>query len=216
MDDKEVSSERGARTVMESARVVKDALITVRRALKARGFSAKGTTFHRRTDDGNTVLISVQKSVKSSSAEAAVTLNYGVYSGRLGSRLQDDASSASDLTKAHWCKRLREDGREKWLHVKATDSADMAGRAILDAVERLLPELLEHGNDEALRDEWLSGSSPGLTEMERLLFAAILVNELGPAEKLSAVVGELRALVVDSGHQGLVEGRLARAGVSVS
>ena len=202
---------------MESGAVLKDALVVVRQALKARGFSAKGTTFHRKTDDGNTVVLSVQKSVKSSPAEAEVTLNFGVYSARLGSKLQDESSSALDVTKAHWRKRLREGGREKWLHVKATDPADIAGRrVILDAVEGVLPELLEHASDEALRNEWLSGSSPGLTDMQRLLFAAILVNEIGPDERLNAVVGELRGLVAGSVHQGLVEGRLARAGVRVA
>jgi hypothetical protein len=202
--------------MMDSGSVLKDALVVVRRTLKERGFSAKGTTFHRKTDGGNAVVISVQKRMKSSPAVAEVTLNYGVYSARLGSRLQDEASSALDVTKAHWRKRLREDGREKWLHVKATDSADKAGQVILDAVNGLLPELLDHATDEALRNEWLSGSSPGLTDMQRLLFASILVNEVGPTERLNDVVGELRGLVAGSVQQGLVEGRLARAGVRVA
>jgi len=152
------------------AEVLKAALVEVRRALKQRGFSAKGTIFYRRADDGNTVVLSAQKSVKSSPANAEVTLNYGVYSARLGDRLQDDPSSALDVTKAHWRKRLAEGGREKWLHVRATDSAAGAGKVILDTVEGVLLALLEHASDEALRDEWLSGSSPGLTDMQRLLF----------------------------------------------
>jgi hypothetical protein len=201
---------------MESGVALKNALVAVRQALKAQGFSAKGTTFYRKTHGGNTVVLSVQKSVKSSPAEAEVTLNYGAYSARLGSRLHDDASSALDITRAHWRKRLREDGREKWLHVKATDAADAAGRVILAAVEGLLPEVLEHASDEALRDEWLAGSSPGLTDMQRLLFAAILVNEIGPAERLPTVIGELRHLVAGSIHQGLVEGQLTRAGVCLA
>jgi hypothetical protein len=42
------------------------------------------------------------------------------------------------------------------------------------------------------------------------------VNEIGPNERLNAVVGELRGLVAGSVQQGLVEGRLARAGVRVA
>lgn len=56
----------------------------------------------------------------------------------------------------------------------------------------------------------------GLTDMQRLLFAAILVNEIGPVEKLGDIVSEPRRLVAGSVHEGLVEGRLARAGVQVA
>ena len=201
---------------MESGVVVKEALVVVRRPLKERGFVVKGTSFHREMDDGNIVMVSLQKSTKSTPVESEVTLNYGVYSARLGSRLQDDPSSALDVMKAHWRKRLTEDGRERWLHVKASDSADKSAQVILDAVEGVLPDLLEHATDEALRNEWISGSSPGLGKMQRLLFAAILVNETGPAEKLDNVIGELRDLVAGGVHEGLVERQLARAGVRVA
>jgi hypothetical protein len=197
----------------ESGPPLKAALVMARRALKERGFSAKGTTFYRKCQTGNTVVLSVQKSVKSSSADAQVTINYGVYSQRIGGRLQDDASSALDVSKAHWRKRLSEGGREKWLRVKSEDSPEVIGRIILGAAEDVLTELAQTASDEALRGVWLSGSSPGIGNMQRLLFLAILINEIGPADRLKGVVADLRSLVSGSAHERLVEGRLARAGV---
>jgi hypothetical protein len=201
---------------MDSGSVLRAALVVMRKALKGRGFSAKGPTFHRRVADGNVIGLAVQRSVKSTAAEAEVTLNYGVYSARIGSRLQEDPSSALDLGSAHWQRRLRENGREKWLHVKSVDSPDEVARMLLNAVETLLPDLLDHSTDEALRSDWLSGSAPGLTAMQRLLFGAILVNEIGPADRLRDTVEELRRLVAGSVHQGLVEGQLERAGVRLA
>jgi hypothetical protein len=116
---------------MNSSAVLKDALIAVRRALKERGFSVNGMTFHRKMNDGNTIVLSLQKSVKSSPAETEVTLNYGVYSTRVGSRLQEDPSGALDVSQAHRRKRLTEGEREKWLRVKAADSPDETAGNIL-------------------------------------------------------------------------------------
>jgi hypothetical protein len=99
--------------------------------------------------------------------------------------------------------------------VKVTDSVEESATIIRGALEGVLAELVEHSTDEALRSEWLSGSSPGIGNMQRLLFGAILVNEIGPSEKLGGVIRELRGLVSGSVHEGLVEGRLARASVRV-
>jgi hypothetical protein len=200
---------------LDARSVLKEALVRVRRELKQRGFDAKGTTFHRKIQDGNVVVLSIQKSVKSTSVKTEVTLNYGVYSTLVGGKLQDDPSSATDVMNAHWRKRLSDGGDEKWLSVAATDSPDDCAQRILDAADSALPELLAHSTNTALRDEWLAGASPGLTDMQRLLCAAVVVNELGPVERVRDVVAELRALVAGSVHEHLVERQLTRAGVQV-
>jgi hypothetical protein len=97
--------------------------------------------------------------------------------------------------------------------VRAMGSAEESAKEILEAVESVLPELAEHSTDEVLRTEWLAGVSPGLVAMQRLLYLTILVNEIGPAERLGSVLEELRSLVSGSVHAGLVEGQLVRAGV---
>jgi Domain of unknown function (DUF4304) len=215
MADAALSCERGAVPVTGSDRALRDALAVVRRRLKARGFTAKGMTFYQRVDGGNTIMVSLQKSVESFAAEAKIVINYGVYSARLGERLQSDPSSAVDIWKAHWRKRLTENGREKWLFVNATNDAEDQAQVILAAFESILPDLLDHSTDETLRRSWLSGVSPGITNMQRLLFLAILINEQGPAEQLTAVVAELRSLVSGTVHERFVERQLATAAVRV-
>jgi hypothetical protein len=198
---------------MDSKDVLKEALVVVRQGLKVRGLAAKGTTYFRRIDGGNTEVVSVQKSTKSSSIESLVTLNYGAYSARVGGKLGDDASSSLDVAKTHWRKRLSQGGREQWLSVKAADLADETAKLILSAVDGALQELNEQSTDEKLRDTWLAGLSPGIGAMQRLLFLAILVKDLGPAERLPTVIAELRQLVSGSVHEGLVERQLAMIGV---
>jgi hypothetical protein len=200
----------------ESGLVLKEAMLAVRRAMKERGFSSKGFVFFHRIEGGNIVVLALQKSTRSTSATTEVTVNYGTYSVLLGARLQEDVSSANDITKAHWRNRLSEGGREIWLPVAASDSPDACARLILDQMERVIAQLLLHSTDAQLRDTWLAGSSPGLTHLQRLLYAAILVNELGPAESLAHVVAELRRLVGGGVHEGLVERQLSRAGVEVT
>jgi len=200
---------------MDSSSVAREALVLVRKRLKEVGFSAKRTVFFRKVDGGNIVVLSIQRSTKSSRIELKMTINYGVYSTRIGTKLETDPSSALDLSKAHWRKRLTEDGNEKWLCVKSTDSPDESGSLLVRALQSVLPELVEHSTDEALRNQWLSGISPGIGGMQRLLYLAILVNEIGPREKLDSVVRELRTSVAGKIHEGLVERQLTIAGIRV-
>lgn len=203
--------------MIESASVLKEALIELKRTLKERGFAASGATFHRKAEDGNTVMLSVQKSKNPAPGRVQLTLNYGIYCALIGSRLEgDDGSAPIDVTKAHWRKRLSDGAREKWLSIEATDSSHNCARVIVDAAEGVLAELGAHSSNTALRDEWMAGSSPGLTDMQRLLFLAILVSEIGPNERLEGLVEELRALVSGSVHERLVARQLGRAGVRVS
>jgi hypothetical protein len=197
--------------VTNSDSVLKEALAPLRRTLKAKGFSAKGRRFYRTCNTGNTLLVSVQKSMASSSSESLFTINYGVYCARIGSKLAERASAALDVFSAHWRKRIADAGREVWMRVKSTDSADELANAIIRALGPVLTDLDEHGTDEALRTEWLSGRSPGLVNTQRLLFLAILINEIGPPDKLDSVVRELRSIVKGTIHEKLMERRLANA-----
>lgn len=201
------------RAVMDSRAVLKEALVRLRRTLKGQGFQAKSATFFRHNAEGNTILISAQKSTTSTPRESLVVINYGVYSRVIGARLSGDTSAVIDVAKAHWSRRFGEGGREKWFSVGAADSPDDCAYRLAVAVESLLPELVAHSVDVALLEEWLSGKSPGLTNMQRLLYAAVLLDEIGPFEKLVGIVSELRALVAGTMHQDLVERMLEMANV---
>jgi len=197
---------------MTSAAVLAQALASAKRTFAARGFAGTKTKLFWVVEGGNTLTVALQSSARSSSAERLVTLNYGVYSARIGAKLQeDDESAARDVSSAHWCKRLCEQGQERWLSVKATDSVVGVTERVVAAFEGILPDLLAHSKDEALRDAWLAGAGPGLTAMQRLLYAAILVHELGPRDRLDGVLAELRGRVSGTMHEGTIERRLARA-----
>ena len=188
-----------------------EAVRSLRTRLKSEGFRAKGRTFFQR-DGGNTMLISVQRSTASTPSNVSVTVNYGVRSGLLAARLnEDDGERAlTDIWKAHWRKRITDEhAREAWIEVDWS-----FGNRLLSAVEGILPDLSSHSSDASLRDEWLEGRSPGLTKMQQLLYAAILVNEIGPPDKLQSVVDALRSLVEGTIHEGLVEARLRTSGVN--
>src|SRR5262249_54872076 len=161
-------------------------------------------------------LLSVQKSQTSSAAESRLAINYGTYSKRIGVALRDPASYEIALDRSHWRKRFSEGGREKWLSVKGSDAVEQSAGSILQGVAIVLPELRDHSTDEALRDEWLSGVSPGIVEMKRLLYLAILINEIGHKERLESVVADLRALVSGGVHESLIERQLTDAGLRVS
>jgi hypothetical protein len=201
--------------MMGNGSVLKDAILKVRRALGERGLSAKGTTFYKEVEDGNVIVLSLQKSVKSTSFRTELTLNYGVLSALIQARVQGGPFLEVDVMKAHWRKRLNEGGREKWFSAESNASSDELARLILTAAEQVLPELIAHSTNAALRDEWLAGASPGITNMQRLLYAVIVVNEIGPVERLAEIVEHLRALVRGGVHEGLVERQLAELGVQV-
>jgi hypothetical protein len=193
----------------------RDALAILRRSLRAQGFAGKGAAFHRAAASGNVETISIQKSTKSSGAELLIAINYGVYSARIGGCLGEDVSLSRDVFSAHFRKRVSENGRELWLHVTAKDSAGSIAELLLGAIKTALADLVEHSTDEALRDTWLSGTSPGIVNTRKLLFLSILLNTIGPADRLPDVVKELRKSVENSIHSALVEQQLARAGILV-
>lgn len=202
--------------MMHSREIVKKSFGGVRKALKAQGFYTQGSTLCRRAASGNTELVSLQKSVRSSEVESLVTINYGVHCACIGDSRGEEPSATVDLSRAHWRERWTEGGNEKWLLVRSSDDADETARILLAALDGIvLPRLARYSVDEALRDAWLEGSSPGITEMQRLLFLALLLKKTGPAEHLESVVEELRGKVKGTVHAGLVNYNLEKAGIRV-
>lgn len=199
---------------MEPSDVFKGAVALIRSALRDRGFSSKGSTFWRKTDEGNTLLLVLQRSSGSSARTRRVTINYGTHCVRIATALGRDPADELDVWKAHWRKRLAESGRERWIEIGEDDSPQHVADQLLAAVlHEVLPDLTLHASDTQLREEWFSGASPGVGNMQRLLFLAILLRDIGPPESLIDIVAELRTLVSGSVHAALVEHDLKRAGL---
>src|SRR5258708_2538580 len=146
---------------------LKAVVAVLKAALKQRGYAAKGQSFRRRTQEGNTLVLSVQRS--RDPGPTKITLNYGVHSARVARWLQEDARAAEDVAAAHWSKRMGDGEREKWIMLSPDRSVDEIAAELVTHAERAVDELEAQQSDQALRDEWLAGRSPGVTEFQRLL-----------------------------------------------
>jgi len=203
---------RGAESAPSSAGVVSAAITLLGKELRRCGFARTRGAFTKRSVEGNLLVVAIQRSSKSSRARSLVTINYGVYSAHVASALRRDVKTTA--TDAHWWRRLSDGNQERWLPVLATDSAPATAKCILSALGTVLPDLQAHATDSSLRDEWLAGSSPGLTNMERLLFLAVLLKKVGPADALTEVLRELEDGVASGRHPRWVQDALVNAGVT--
>ena len=105
---------------------------------------------------------------------------------------------------------------EGWLSIGRDDSTDDATLPLLQMVDSALEDLAAHSSDERLRDDWLSGRSPGITKVQRLMFLALILNDIGPRHLLEGTLAELRAVLADGPQARIAEHRLAAAGITLA
>jgi hypothetical protein len=127
--------------------------------------------------------------------------------------MREDASAATDVRRAHWRRRIKEDGVERWIAVSGADDGARIARVLMTASTAALEDLENHASDEALRDERLAGSSPGLVETQRLLYLAVLLRDIGPDPQVPGVVATLRNRVSGTVHEGRIERQLGGLGL---
>lgn len=158
------------------------------------GFSRERNTF-RRSDRGNTALIQVQKSSKSERTRVSFTVNLGVFSA---AATTGDPPRRPSLEDCHWRERigfLLPGRRDTWWEVDATTNVDRLKAELVTYLRSYaLPVLISYLDDSKLRDLWLSGKSPGLTEFQRLRNLLALLWRLGPRELVPPIEEELRRL----------------------
>ena len=181
---------------MTAAEAFKALLADAAATLKSSGYSRRGLTFFRERS-GNYGLIQFQKSQKTTAKIVVFTANVGVVSGRLARFFGGTVRSGQPPDSVwHWYARLgalRFDGQDKWWILGGTQELDRVAREIKSALVTLAqPELDKYLQDESLRDLWLTGRSPGLTDLQRLKYLAILVKALGPQERLPSILADLR------------------------
>ena len=183
--------------------------------LQQRGFGRRAAVFfHVRA--GNWALIEFQKSQKTNADAVVFTVNVGVVSERLA-RFFSIPLKPNQLPEAsdwHWRQRLgflMPESQDKWWTLKPSTRIEEVSREIEAALEMALPEIEKHLQDESLRDLWLTGRSPGLTEVQRLKNLAVLVKALGPENRVAPILDELRR--VSRANAVLLEQKL-QAGAS--
>jgi hypothetical protein len=164
--------------------------------LKPRGFMRRGTVFFRE-QFGNLALIGLQKSQKTGAEAVVFTINVGVVSSRLARFFSapPKANHLPEPSEWHWRQRLSlllPEGQEKWWTLGSGSNVQQIGHEIEATLDLALLEIEKRIKDESLRDLWLTGRSPGLTEVQRLKNLLVLVNALGPEERVASTLEDLR------------------------
>lgn len=185
---------------MQPADAFKEILKRNALALRAYGFSRSGSTFYLRKA-GNWGVINFQKSKDSSVDNIVFTVNLGIASTRLlafFSHIRPDMKPS--VWDCHWRERLGyllPEHSDIWWTINSTTPVDELGQEIQGYVVNLgVPELEKYISDEALRDLWLSGRAPGLTDFQRLMYVSVLLKALGPLDRLDSVLEELQRISV--------------------
>jgi hypothetical protein len=182
--------------------------------LKGRGFARAGSYFRRRRD-GNWALIHFQRSVKSSASRTLFTGTLGVWSRRVAHFVgRDPQVEKPIIDECHWTCRLGElldEPDDRWWSFTGDSPDQSASKEVVDLVEsRALPLLDRMSTDEALRDLWLSGTSPGLTDFQRLVYLSALIHEIGPRSLLRPVADELDRVTRGKSVAAAARAHLAR------
>jgi hypothetical protein len=166
--------------------------------LKEAGYSKKGTTF-RRINAETVHLVSLQKSRKTTRDEVQFAVNLAVGSMALLRRAEVDPATCA-IEDCQWRVRLGASGLEveTWWSVRDETSAAHAAESVTGALRSHgLPALHALPDDASLRDTWLSGRSPGLTDVQRLVNLSALLQRLGPEDKAQDVISTMKQMAAE-------------------
>lgn len=97
----------------------------------------------------------------------------------------------------HWCERLGfvlPDRQDKWWAIRVTEPIN----SLVDELKGYLaqtaiPAIERHLSDEQLCNEWLTGKSSGLTDIQRLINVSVLLKAAGAEDALREILKELEA-----------------------
>ncbi len=144
--------------------------------LKPAGFRKRRNTFMAERNDV-VLLIQLQKSLRTTRNCLIVTINLGVFSPILRSKL-GYATQRPAMIYSQWQERigfLLPEHRDKWWTVCDEEQALKVAEEIAGVIVKYgLPTLEELSSTDKLRLLWESGRSPGLTEAERQRYLRIL------------------------------------------
>jgi hypothetical protein len=172
------------------ASAIKDSVGPV---LKHAGFKRKGLHFTRELPEV-WHLVSFQKSRSSTAARTSFTVNLGVASKRVLQFTEFEKPPA--VEECHWQQRLGQLGPERtdlwWELGVARDDLDEVANRLRQFG---LPALEPLSNDAALRDLWLTGSSPGNNDHRRLLYLSTVLAFIGPPDRMAEVKAEMQAFM---------------------
>ncbi len=182
---------------MELESKYRELLSFVTPALKSNQYKKRGSYFYIEKYE-NWGLINFQRSTTNTSERLIFTVNLGIASSRLlrfsSVRYSENGPKLWDC---HWHRRLGEliNGEDIWWTIEPRTSIDTLDEQILNhLVKFAIPEIEQYLDEVKLRDLWLSGFSPGLTEFQRLMYLSVFLKELGPHELLKPTLSKLKEI----------------------
>jgi hypothetical protein len=184
---------------MELESMYQQLLSRVASTLKYNGYKKRNSNLYVQENE-NWGLINFQKSTKSTSKQIIFTVNLGIASARLlrffSAKYPEKGPNIWDC---HWQRRLGQliDSEDMWWSIEFRTLIDELGENILKNIVSLaIPEIAKYLDDNELRDLWLSGYSPSLTEFQRLMYLSVFLKELGPEELLDPTLRMLKHIAV--------------------
>jgi hypothetical protein len=183
--------------------------------LKDHGFRRVGRSYEREGDEVIGV-VDVQRSLRETGCER-LTVNLGVASKKVFAFANHRTGKRTPIELCHWRVRLgrtMEHAGDAWWELCEAADLERVGSEVSEAlVKNGLPALDRMSSNEALRSEWAAGRAPGITELQRLQFLSILLNEASLRPQQQEVVQELKELGQRKGLMGVVSVHLEALGV---
>jgi hypothetical protein len=182
--------------------------------MRSRGYRRAGKMFRDQAQDIWKV-VEFQKSRKSTATRVVFTINLGITSKAVAKFL----NPLSDVMRptiqdCHWTVRLGElltPPRDAWWHYEhPPQPADNHTDAFGLLRDLALPLLDQMSSDDALIALWRSGEAPGLTDLQRLIFASILLCKKKATAELNEFVDEMRKTSAGKKSAASVASHIAR------
>jgi hypothetical protein len=153
--------------------------------LKPLGFKRTARRCWKEVPFGS-LAVSFQKSVENTKNDTYFTADFLIRHDVIARMLKElGYSSFNDVQYRQRIGSLLVPQQDFWWHLSLSSDFDALQSEVLELViHHGIHELLKYQTEQSLRDLWLSGRSPGLTEPQRLICLAILLTELGDDQAL--------------------------------
>jgi hypothetical protein len=176
----------------------REAIENIAFTLKECGSSRKDNTFYIRQFE-NWGLINFQKSRNSSASNVIFTINLGTCSKLLIEFFTPEKiNEKPSIEDCHWRQRigmLLPEHSDKWWSITNQTSIAQFIKEIQDCLHNKgIPEIKRYMANEQLQSLWLSGQSPGLTDIQRLMNLSVLLKASGAIDQLEMVSHQLEKL----------------------
>ena len=199
------------RQLMKPYNVFKELLNNLKPFFKSYNYSKKGNSFYC-LKEGNYGLITFQKSRQSTISKVIFTINMGIYSQALANFFTPESIKLqASIEDCHWTQRIKEQLTpfyEKWWSIDDQTSIIELSEEVQDHLKRSIVEIDEHISDKKLQSLWLSGQSPGITNLYRLMNLSVLLKYSGDVEQLKLVKEELKKISEDTKSTYIVKQHL--------